>query len=68
VPHTSTKRNWEYHSVPSIYMPTNVKLLEDPTLLYIKPPQEMSRVEIAELERELRALDDPVVDDLGESL
>jgi hypothetical protein len=53
--------------MPSIYMPTNVKLLEDPTLLYIKPPQEMSRVEIAELERELRALDDPVADELGES-
>ena len=34
-------------------------MAEDPTLLYIKTPQEMSRIELAELEKELRELNEP---------
>lgn len=40
-------------------MPKNVKIAEDHSKYYIKTPQEMSRYEIAELERELRMLDEP---------
>jgi len=43
----------------AIYMPKNVKIAEDHSKYYIKTPQEMSRYEIAELERELRMLDEP---------
>ncbi len=41
-------------------MPMNTRLNVDETEFYIKTPQEMSRLEIAELEREIKALDDPV--------
>jgi hypothetical protein len=40
-------------------MPKNVRISEDHSKYYIKTPQEMSRYEIAELERELRMLDEP---------
>jgi hypothetical protein len=40
-------------------MPVNIRMAEDPTLLYIKTPQEMSRIELAELEKELRELNEP---------
>jgi hypothetical protein len=46
--------------MPAIYMPMNIRLNVDETEFYIKTPQEMSRLEIAELEREIKALDDPV--------
>lgn len=40
--------------MPSIYMPAGQNMTEDHTKLYLKTPQEMSRHEIAELEKELR--------------
>lgn len=40
-------------------MSKNVRIAEDHSKYYIKTPQEMSRYEIAELERELRMLDEP---------
>lgn len=40
-------------------MSSSVKVAEDHSKYYVKTPQEMSRHEIAELERELRALNDP---------
>ena len=40
-------------------MPANARMSEDHSKYYIKTPQEMSRYEIAELERELRELDEP---------
>jgi len=62
LPRTTRKRNWEYRNQPAIYMPLNVRHTEDGSEFYMKTPQEMSRLEIAELERELRELDDPVDD------
>lgn len=53
LPKTRTKRNWEYKNLPAIYMPVNIQL-KDQTEYYIKTPQEMSRHEILELEKELR--------------
>lgn len=60
LPRHFRKRNWEYRHMPAIYMPMNIRLNVDETEFYIKTPQEMSRLEIAELEREIKALDDPV--------
>lgn len=59
MPRTRVTKHWEYKSVPAIYMPKNVRIAEDHSKYYIKTPQEMSRYEIAELERELRMLDEP---------
>lgn len=54
--------------MPAIYMPLNIRRDLDTTELYIKTPQEMSRLEIQELERELRSLDDPVEFESGVGL
>ena len=43
-------------------MPTHVKATEDMSKYYIKSPQEMSRYELAELEQELREVEDPSAD------
>ena len=53
-------------------MPANANLHEDKTLFYVKTPQEMSRYEIAELEKMIRDMnkateDDTVDDDSVES-
>ena len=56
MPKTKQTKNWMYRNTPAIYMPTNVKMSEDHSKYYIKTPQEMSRYEIQELERELKAL------------
>ena len=43
--------------MPAVYMPRTAAVLrEDHTLLYVKTPQEMSRYEIAELEKEIREM------------
>jgi hypothetical protein len=55
---TRITKMWEYRAMPSVYMPANVRIAEDHSKYYIKTPQEMSRFEIAELERELRMLDE----------
>lgn len=68
LPRTTRKRNWEYRNMPAIYMPLNIRRDLDTTELYIKTPQEMSRLEIQELERELRSLDDPVEFESGVGL
>ena len=58
LPKTRITKSWEYRNVPSIYMSKNVRIAEDHSKYYIKTPQEMSRYEIAELEKELRMLDE----------
>lgn len=58
---TRTTKYWQYRNVPSIYMPAQANMHEDQTKYYIKTPQEMSRYEIAELEKELRDINE--VDD-----
>jgi len=45
---------WEYKQIPTIYSPVNVRQTVDFTEFYIKPPQEMSRYELQELEMEIK--------------
>ena len=54
-----SKRWWAYRNISPIYMPAHVKAKEDQSKYYIKSPQEMSRYELADLERELREIEDP---------
>ena len=54
---TSKTQNWQYRNMPAVYMPTHVRM-RDHSEFYIKTPQEMSRYEIAELERELKSLEE----------
>lgn len=56
---TRKTKYWQHRGVPTIYMPANSRAVVDQSEFYIKTPQEMSRYEIAELERELRMLDEP---------
>ena len=58
VPKTRKSQYWEYHNVPSIYVPLNVRVTEDLTKHYIKDPNEMTRIELAELEKELRDIEE----------
>jgi large subunit ribosomal protein L28 len=50
---------WEYKQIPAMYMPANVRVSEDHSKYFFKTPQEMSRFEIADLERMLREIDEP---------
>jgi len=59
IPKTRRTKKWEYRQLPTIYMPANVRVAADHTKYYIKTPQEMSRYEIAELELELRQINEP---------
>lgn len=59
VARTKTTKRWEYRATPSIYMPSNVRVSEDFSKYYIKTPQEMSRFEIGDLERQLRLINEP---------
>ena len=54
---TRKTQNWQYRNMPAVYMPTHVRM-RDHSEFYIKTPQEMSRYEIAELERELKTLEE----------
>ena len=51
---TRTTKYWQYRNIPSVYLPAGSNLQADQTKYYVKTPQEMSRYEIAELEQELR--------------
>ena len=59
LPRSRTTSTWEYRRIPAIYIPAHVKATEDQSKYYMKTPQEMSRYEIAELEREFKELDEP---------
>ena len=54
-----SSRWWSYRSRTPIYMPAHIKANEDMSKYYIKTPDQMSRYELAELEKELRELEDP---------
>lgn len=41
---------WEYKQVPAVYHPLHVRQTVDLSEFYEKPPQEMSRYELQELE------------------
>ena len=60
---TRKSQYWEYHNVPSIHVPLNVRVTTDLTKHYIKSPQEMTRLELAELEKELREIEDEAEDE-----
>lgn len=66
LPRHHRTKNWEYRNMPAIYMPMHAKQTEDMTLFYKKTPQEMSRIELKELEHELRTIDDAHKADFGE--
>lgn len=46
-------KHWDYRDVPSIYIPAHVKLYHDQSLFYEKAVTEMSRREMAALERKV---------------
>ena len=59
LPRTRSKTNWMFKNINPVWMPAHVKVSQDHSKYYIKSPSEMSRYELAELEQELRDLDDP---------
>lgn len=63
LPRTRSTKYWEYRNVPSIYLPATANLHADQTKIYLKTPQEMSRYEIAELEKEIQELNTTGDDD-----
>lgn len=58
LPKTKKSQYWEYHKVPSIYVPLHVRVTQDLTKYYIKSPNEMTRAELGELEKELREIEE----------
>ena len=59
LPRTRKTTAFEHRRIPAMYMPAHIKATEDQSKYYMKTPQEMSRYEIAELEREFKELDEP---------
>lgn len=55
---TRKKQYWEYHNKSAVFVPVNVRATTDLTKYYIKSPAEMTRLELADLERELRELEE----------
>ena len=45
---------WEYKNVPAMYTPAHVRATTDMSLMYEKPPSEMSRYELQELEQMMK--------------
>jgi hypothetical protein len=58
VPKTRKKQYWDYHRKSAIFVPVNVRATVDLTKYYIKSPNEMTRPELAQLERELREIEE----------
>jgi len=56
---TRKTHRWMARDYPTVYMPANVRAVTDSTQFYAKTPQQMSRYEIADLEKELRAITSP---------
>ena len=54
LPRTRKTKIWEYKQIPAIYTPVHVKQTVDMSEFYEKPPQEMSRYELQELEQFMR--------------
>ena len=45
---------WQYKQLPAMWIPAKVKASEDLSQFYEKPPSEMSRYELQELEKAMR--------------
>ena len=68
LPRTRSTKYWEYRNVPAVYMPVTAKQRQvDQTEFYFKTPQEMSRYEIAELEKEIQELNSAVDEDVTQT-
>lgn len=69
IPGTSKARRsritkvWEYKNIPSMYTPANVRATTDMSQMYIKPPSEMSRYELQELEKIMRMEEEGILEE-----
>lgn len=55
---TRKKQYWDYHHKTAVFVPVHVRVSTDLTKYYIKSPSEMTRPELAELEAELRKIEE----------
>jgi len=60
---TTKTKLWEHNQMPAIYLPTASNLQVDRSEYYVKTPQEMSRYELAELEAEMRSINEGALED-----
>jgi hypothetical protein len=51
---TRKTKAWEHRNMPTMYTPAHLRSTTDLTEFYEKPPQEMSRYELQELEHMMR--------------
>jgi hypothetical protein len=54
---------FEYKRIPTMYVPSHVRATLDTTEFYIKPPHEMSRYELQELEEYIKYEEDGLVEE-----
>jgi ribosomal protein L28 len=54
LPRTRKTKVWEYKQIPAVYTPAHVRQVVDFSEFYEKPPSEMSRYELQELEKAMR--------------
>ena len=59
-------KKWQHKEIPSIYMPHHMRMKDDITEYYMKTPQEMSRKEIQELEKQIQDIEEFHADDPGQ--
>ena len=55
---TRKTKVWQFKQIPTMYTPAHIKQTTDMSLFYEKPPSEMSRYELQELETLLRELEE----------
>lgn len=69
IPGTATQKRsrqsmpWEYKQIPTMYTPAHVRATTDMSLMYEKPPSEMSRYELQDLEKMMKYEDEGLLDD-----
>ena len=51
---TRKTKVWQYRQIPAVYTPAHIRQTTDMSLFYEKPPAEMSRYELQELEQFMR--------------
>ena len=51
---TRKTKVWQYRQIPAVYTPAHIRQTTDMSLFYEKPPSEMSRYELQELEQFMR--------------
>ena len=63
---TRRTKVWQYRQIPAMYTPANIRQTTDMSLFYEKPPSEMSRYELQELEQYMRKMELGEDDELTE--